>query len=184
MLVPPLCLTLCNPVDYCPPGSSVHSIFQARILEWVAILFCRASSQPRDQTRVSHTAGRFFIVWATSDRGGAGCEQRGTTQPPSGVHVYVLLLLDMLALTTPNPLLRLSSKPGYWLLLWLALSRENDWISKQLSELWGKIIRRWPWSTSSVLGAHNQISIPYTFWKMVLLAPKLRASTISGPTVT
>ena len=39
MLVTQSCLTLCDPVDYNPPGSSVHGIFQARILEWVAILF-------------------------------------------------------------------------------------------------------------------------------------------------
>ena len=52
-------------MDYSPPGSSVHWIFQARILAWVAISFSRGSSWPRDQTRVSHIAGRFFIVWAT-----------------------------------------------------------------------------------------------------------------------
>ena len=46
------------------PGSSVHGILQARILEWVAIAFSRGSSQCRDQTRVSHIAGRFFTVWA------------------------------------------------------------------------------------------------------------------------
>ena len=48
-----LCLTLCDPMDYGRPGSSVHGILQARILEWVAIPFSRASSPPRDQTRVS-----------------------------------------------------------------------------------------------------------------------------------
>ena len=42
-----LCLTLCYPMDRSPPGSSVHEIFQARILEWVAISFSRGSSQPR-----------------------------------------------------------------------------------------------------------------------------------------
>ena len=45
--------TLCNPVDSSPPGSSVHGIFQARILEWVAISSSRGSSRPRDQTHVS-----------------------------------------------------------------------------------------------------------------------------------
>ena len=48
MLVTQLCLTLCNPMDYSRPGSSVHGIIQARILEWVAIPFSRGSSQPRD----------------------------------------------------------------------------------------------------------------------------------------
>ena len=50
-----LCLTLCNSMDY-----TVHGIHQARILEWVAFPFSRGSSQPRDQTQVSHIAGRFF----------------------------------------------------------------------------------------------------------------------------
>ena len=47
VLVAQLCLTLCNPMDCSPPDSSVHEIFQARILEWVAISFSRGSSQPR-----------------------------------------------------------------------------------------------------------------------------------------
>ena len=49
--------TLCNPVDYSLLGFSVHGVLQARIMEWVAISFSRGSSPPRDQTRVSHTAG-------------------------------------------------------------------------------------------------------------------------------
>ena len=44
------CLTLCNPMDYSPPGSFVHGIFQARILTWVAMPSSRGSSRPRDQT--------------------------------------------------------------------------------------------------------------------------------------
>ena len=51
---------LCNPIDCIPPGSSVHEIFQARILEWVAISSSRGSSRPRDQTCVSCIAGGFF----------------------------------------------------------------------------------------------------------------------------
>ena len=42
------CLTLCDPMDCSHPGSSIHGILQARKLEWVAISFCRGSSQPRD----------------------------------------------------------------------------------------------------------------------------------------
>ena len=48
-----LCPTLCDPMDCSPPLSSVHGIFQARVLEWVAISFSRGSSQPRDRTQVS-----------------------------------------------------------------------------------------------------------------------------------
>ena len=55
-----LCLTLCNPMDLSPPGSSVHGFLQARILKCVAIPFSRGSSQPRDWSQVSHIAGRFF----------------------------------------------------------------------------------------------------------------------------
>ena len=52
-----LCLTLCNPMDY-----TIHGILQARILQWVAFPFSRGSSQPRDQTQVSRTAGGFFTA--------------------------------------------------------------------------------------------------------------------------
>ena len=56
LLVAQSCLTLCDYLDCSLPGSSVHGILQARILEWVAIPFSRGSSQPRDQTEVSHIA--------------------------------------------------------------------------------------------------------------------------------
>ena len=59
------CLTLCNPMDCSLPGFSVHRIFQARVLEWVAISFSRGSSQPRDWMRVSRIEGRHFTIWAT-----------------------------------------------------------------------------------------------------------------------
>ena len=54
------CPTLCNPMDCNLPSSSVHGIFQATILEWAAISFSTGSSQPRDQTQVSHIVGRCF----------------------------------------------------------------------------------------------------------------------------
>ena len=47
------CPTLCNPLDCSPPGSSVHGISQARILEWVAISYPKGSSRPRDQTSIA-----------------------------------------------------------------------------------------------------------------------------------
>ena len=58
-------------MDCSPPGSSVHGILQARILEWVAISFSRGSSCTRDRTWVSCTAGRFF-----------------TTEPPGKPNIY------------------------------------------------------------------------------------------------
>ena len=67
LLVTQSWMTLCNLMACSPSGSSVHDISQARILEWVAISFSRGSFQPRDQTRVSCTAGRFFTDWATRE---------------------------------------------------------------------------------------------------------------------
>ena len=64
-LVAQSCLTLCDPTDCSPPGSSVHGILQARILGWIVISFSRGSSQPRKWNLVSRTAGRFFTNWAT-----------------------------------------------------------------------------------------------------------------------
>ena len=60
MKVTQSCPALCDSMDY-----RVHGILQARILEWVAILFSRGSSQPRDGTQVSCNAGTFFTSWAT-----------------------------------------------------------------------------------------------------------------------
>ena len=54
-------------MDYTLPGSSVHAIFQARILECVVISFSRGSSQPRDRTQVSCNAGRRFTIWAARE---------------------------------------------------------------------------------------------------------------------
>ena len=62
-----LCLTLCNPMDYSLPGSSIRGIFQARVLEWVAISFSRGSSWPRDWTWVSQIAGRHFTISGTRE---------------------------------------------------------------------------------------------------------------------
>ena len=57
----------CDPVDCSLAGSSVHGIFQARMLEWFAVSFIRGSSQPRDQTQDSCMVGRCFIVGTTRD---------------------------------------------------------------------------------------------------------------------
>ena len=67
VLVSQLCLTLCDPMDRSPPGSSVHGILQARILEWVAISFSGGSSQPRDWAQVSCIASRLSTDWATKE---------------------------------------------------------------------------------------------------------------------
>ena len=61
------CLTLCDPMDNSLLGFSVHGIFQARVLEWVAISFSRGSSRLGDQTQVSSIVGRRFNLWATRE---------------------------------------------------------------------------------------------------------------------
>ena len=69
VLVSQSCPILWNPwaVTHSPPGSSVHGILQARILEWLASPFSGVSSLSRDWTQVSCTAGRFFTAWTTRE---------------------------------------------------------------------------------------------------------------------
>ena len=59
------CLTLCNPRDCSPPGSPVHGVLPARILEWVSTPSSRESSWPANWTLISCIAGRFFTHWTT-----------------------------------------------------------------------------------------------------------------------
>ena len=61
------CPTLCNPMDCSPPGSSVHGIVQARILEWVAISSSRRSPQLSDWTHISCIGRRILYHWATRE---------------------------------------------------------------------------------------------------------------------
>ena len=89
------CPTLLNPMDCSLPGSSIHGIFQARVLESVAISFSRGSSQPRDQTGVSCIVGRCFTVWATREQmllksgSAAHCSKPNT--PETNVTYKILL---------------------------------------------------------------------------------------------
>ena len=84
------CPTLCNPMDCSLPGSSVHGIFQARILEWVAISFSRESSRPRDQTWVSRFVGRRF--YRLSHQGSRGSPMVSVKWLKEAVSVLVLSL--------------------------------------------------------------------------------------------
>ena len=65
MLVTQLCLTLCNPMNCSPPGSSLRGISQVRIPEWVATSFSGGSSWPRNWTHISWTGRRILYHWAT-----------------------------------------------------------------------------------------------------------------------
>ena len=107
------CSTLCDPMDCSPPGSSLHGILQARILEWVAIPFSRGSSRLRDGTQVSCPAVRFFAVWATREalRMEAGTEVSGCTLRTPEVSpgceqaaffLWLSLLSGLLVFPTPH----------------------------------------------------------------------------------
>ena len=87
VLVTHSCPSHCDPMDCSPPGSSVHGILQARILEWVAIPFSRRSSWPRDPIQVSRIAGGFFTPWATTESGltAKRAKNRLSLEPLKGV---------------------------------------------------------------------------------------------------
>ena len=87
------CPTLCDPMGCSQPGSSVHGILQARIMEWIATPFSRGSSRPRDRTRVSSIADRFFPVRAT----------RPVLKPGQGrLHALFLYSLHIKCYYVPN----------------------------------------------------------------------------------
>ena len=88
------CPTLCDPMDCSPTGSSIHGIFQARVLEWVAISFSRGSSWPRDWTRVSCIAGRCFTIWAT--RKAHNPEEHAYTKKEEKYYFWVTLKREIL----------------------------------------------------------------------------------------
>ena len=71
------CLTLLEPLDCSPPGSSVLGISRAKILQWVAISFCRGSSWPRDRTQVYLRCMWVLYCWATWE--GCACVNRGAS---------------------------------------------------------------------------------------------------------
>ena len=120
-----LCSTLCNPMDY-----RVHGVLQARILEWVAFLLPRGSSQPRDQTQVSRTAGRFFTSWAT----------RQAQEFWSGWPIHSPVALPDPRIKLGSPSLQVDSLPAgpqgkpkntgvgsLSLLQWIFLTQESNW---------------------------------------------------------
>ena len=84
------CPTHCNPMDCSLPGSSVHGIFQAIVLEWIVISFSKGSSQPRDQTQVSHIVDRCFTIWATRES-----QKNETEILPKSHQTYLLLVFSL-----------------------------------------------------------------------------------------
>ena len=75
--------TLCDPMNYSLPGSSVHGIAQARILEWVAISYSRRSYQPRDQTCISCIVGKFFYPCTTWTQDAAAAAAKSLQSCPT-----------------------------------------------------------------------------------------------------
>ena len=106
------CLTLCNPMNHSPPGSSVHGILLARILEWVAMPSSRGSSPHRVQTCVSCIAGRFF----TSEPPG---EPPGSTCPCTINSIYG----HMVVVKESAPLFQGTKQGGEWLRVWSTCGR-------------------------------------------------------------
>ena len=99
------CSTLCNPMGHSLPGSSVHEIFLARILEWVAMPSSRGSFQPRNQTHISCTAGRFFITEPLGKPSFKHLSLRftsqGTASPEGSVHRWQIGILQVHEVTHP-----------------------------------------------------------------------------------
>ena len=102
------CLTLCDPMDCSLPGSSVHGISQARILEWVAMPSSRGSSRPRDPSRISYVScigSRFFTISAA--REAPVFSQSGASNPR-----LKTMLLPIACITCCTPLLALLPEPA------------------------------------------------------------------------
>ena len=92
--------TLCDPMDYIPPGSLVHRILLARTPAWVPISLSRGSPQPRDWTWVSCITGRFFTVWATSSVQSLSCVRLFVT-PWTTAHQASLSITNSWSLPKP-----------------------------------------------------------------------------------
>ena len=123
------CPTLCDPMDCSPPGSSVHGIFQARLLEWVAISFSSRSSQPRDRTRVSHMAGRRFTNYIL-------IREYLPTLKSWGYFLHLQNILFLFSLTF---------KPTIQESLVLSLGRENP-LEKEMATHSSNLAWKFPWT--------------------------------------
>ena len=126
---PQSCLTLCDTVDCNPPGSSVHGILRAGILEWAAFSFSRGSSQPRDGAQVSRVAGRCFTIWATRE-----------VQPLTLFRLQQAKELRFKLISSASKMNGLSSMPHY-------LFQVYKWVNKDCKRL-----KSWPNVTRPTLG--------------------------------
>ena len=118
-------------MDCSPPGSSVHGILKARILEWVGISFPSRSSCSRNQTQVSCIAGRFFTIWATRE---ALLNKMILLQLRS--YFSRVRLCDPIDSSPPG-----SPVPG------ILQARTLEWVAISFSKAWSE---KWKWSRSVV----------------------------------
>ena len=104
-----LCLTLCKPMHCSPPGSSVHGIFQARILDWTAMPFSRGSYQPRDRTHISYVSciGRWVLYQTNVTR--RGLQQLGHMALKTFSHIYPQIVVNATLYPEPHILLQPAS---------------------------------------------------------------------------
>ena len=129
-LVTKLCLTLCDPVDCSLPGSSVQEISQARILEWVAILFSWGSSQSCDQI------SSLVLQADSSPLSHQGSSHTGLDKPPKGSHLEGHPVSSSSILERLTELMNSSSK-GVCCSLFLIVLKRLNLISK--CEFWRTI---------------------------------------------
>ena len=178
-----LCLTLCDPMDCSPLGSSVYGILQARILEWVAVPFSRGSSWPSDRSWVSCITGRFFTIWATEK------SHRKTFIPCNNIRTHawcsVLSVVNMLRLlsNTLSKWMFGCASRSHWFLVTcqcphtqessgclLSLAEESMWqllsgvretlkcfIDRYLVYAWDGC---WGWGTHGHQKSQSQVSCP------------------------
>ena len=127
------CPTPCDYLDHSPPGSSVHGILQARVLEWVSIAFSKGSSQPGDSTRVSCIGRRILYNWATWE----SPFPKAAAAAANSLHSHPTLCdpIDGSPLGSPVPGI-LQART----LEWVAISFSNAWKwkvkVKSLSHVW------------------------------------------------
>ena len=179
VLVTKLCPTLLTPMDCSLPGSSVHGIFQARILEWVAISFSRGSYWPRVWTQVSCIAGRFFTIWAT----------REAPRSPRSDSLLCLSLLEPMASRFSHSASNRAGKYSFkWLfkLQWprphnlLLASPVSDPVSRLTSHIYLYSLLLAYCLVSDLPGSSLILLMPVS-WKNVLMADYLVFSRFSLP---